>query len=253
MTNDNCVGLVATLHDPEGRMVPYLASSLPILRELYGFLLVIATPNSDPRTISALRNGGIDVILEGTDEIGTNRRQVVALGLRKGATPFLQYCDFDRLLYWTWYYPQELAQLVSGAVPGADYLAIGRTAEAFASHPPVQQELEALTNRVFSYVFGHEMDVTAGSCGLSRAAAEHILRHSQEKSNATDTEWPMIIACLAPPELTVDYIAVQGLAFETTTFYGPGAYAAADHAANWARRTRLARDSIEAVMRISRK
>ena len=47
----------------------------------------------------------------------------------------------------------------------------------------------------------------------------------------------------------VAYVAVNGLAFETALFQ-QGAYEQAHTADNWARRARLARDSIGAVIRV---
>ncbi|MDX8047147.1 hypothetical protein SH601_14235 [Gracilibacillus sp. S3-1-1] len=68
---------------------------------------------------------------------------------------------------------------------------IGRTSEAFATHPVSWQETESITNKVFSIEIGFDCDVTAGSCGLSKAAIELIAQQSQAKM--TDAEWPLII------------------------------------------------------------
>ncbi len=252
MINASRTGLVSTLHDPAGRMLPFLERALPYLCRLYVKLDVVATAGTDSRTVDALRMGGVQISADGTAEIGTNRRQALARGMAQGKSEFLHYCDLDRLLHWACHYRDELSTTALEAIPGADFLVLGRTAAAFAGHPTAQRELESLTNRVFSHVFGAEMDVTAGSCGLSRRAAETILRYSQEPTNATDTEWPMIISRLAPADVTVSYLQVQGLEYETATFYGPEAFTAADTAENWVRRATLARDSIEAVLRLSR-
>jgi hypothetical protein len=252
MTADSKTCLVSTLHDPAGRMLPFLESALPFLRRLYSAMDVIATAGTDSRTVDALRLGGVQVSRDGTAEIGSNRRQALARGMAHEDTGFLHYCDLDRLLHWACHHPEELRMTVLEDIPAADFLVLGRTPAAFADHPAAQRELESLTNRIFSHVFGVEMDVTAGSCGLSRRAASAVQRYSQEPTNATDTEWPMIISRLAPADVTVSYLQVQGLEYETTTFYGPEALIAADSSDNWARRTTLARDSIEAVLRLSR-
>ncbi len=252
MNTDSRTGLVATLHDPAGRMLPFLESALPQLRRLYAAMDVVATAGTDSRMVDVLRRSEARVSTDGSAEIGANRRQALAGGMAREGADFLHYCDLDRLLHWACHYPDELRATVSEAIPAADYLVLGRTPAAFAGHPAAQRESEWLTNRVFSHTFGVEMDVTAGSCGLSRRAASAILRCSQEPTNATDTEWPMIISRLAPADFTLAYLQVQGLEYETATFYGPEAFTAANTPDNWARRLTLARESIEAVLRLSR-
>ena len=93
------------------------------------------------------------------------------------------------------------------------------------------------------------MDVTAGSNGTSLAGATTILAHSIEPTNATDCEWPLIVA--NQPEMQVQFIETDGLAFETATFFGDEVFAAADSAENWAKRVQLARESVEASLRFA--
>jgi len=240
--------LISTLHDPQGQMAPFLKKSVPLLTQLYQYLVVIATPETASTTVTGLRAGGIRVDLDGNQHIGENRRRVLSRGLAATEATYVHYCDLDRLLYWVLHYSDELVQVVKQVIPVVDYTAIGRTAAAFASHPPVQQELEGMTNEVFSALFGREMDVTAGSCGISRPAGHYLLRHSRETSNATDTEWPSLIGDAG--DLHVGYVAVEGLAFETAFFHGEEVYEQAHTAANWARRARLAHDSIRAAIRV---
>lgn len=243
------VVLVSTLHDPQGRMAPFLRNTVPFLTQLYQYLLVVATRTTAAATVAGLRNASIRVDLDGDEHVGENRRRVLGRGLADTEAAFVHYCDLDRLLYWVMHHPDELAQVVTEVIGDADYTAIGRTTSAFASHPPVQQELEGMTNEVFSALAGRgEMDVTAGSCAISRPAGEYLLRHSREASNATDTEWPALIGRAAP--FCLSYVAVEGLAFETATFYGEDVYEQADTAANWAKRARLAHDSIAAAIRV---
>lgn len=242
--------LISTLHDPQGQMAPYLKKSVPFLTQLYQYLVVIATSETASTTVTGLRAGGIRVDLDGNENIGENRRRVLDRGLAATEVAYVHYCDLDRLLYWVLHHSHELVQVVKQVIPAADYTAIGRTAAAFASHPLVQQELEGMTNEVFSALFGHEMDVTAGSCGISRAAGRYLLRHSREMSNATDTEWVSLIE--VAEDMHVGYVAVQGLAFETAFFHGEEVYEQAHTAANWARRAKLAHDSIRAAIRVQR-
>ncbi|MFW6063138.1 MAG: hypothetical protein ACOC9V_03090 [Chloroflexota bacterium] len=241
--------LISTLHDPEGRMARFLPDSLPFLVKLYQFMLVVATPATAADTTDRLREAGVRVHGDGNEHVGENRRRALSRALQREQDVVYHYCDFDRLLHWTEHHRSELQQVVTRDLWKADYVALGRTEAAFASHPAVQRELESVTNRVFSFAFGREMDVTAGSCGISRTAAKFLVQHSTEMSNATDTEWPMLIGQRAG--LPVSYVATQGLEFETATFYGPDVFEEAHSADNWARRARLARHSIEAVLRLS--
>jgi hypothetical protein len=165
--------------------------------------------------------------------------------------PYYHYCDMDRLIHWSIRYPEELIKTVIQSIQTTDFLVIGRTPEAFQTHPEAQIETETMTNQVFSFAIGKFMDVTAGSCGLSQLAAEHILKFSKEPSNATDTEWPMIIHHRVRPVLNLSYVEVNGLEYETPTFFGDEAYLQANTLNNWKQRTKLARASIEAIVRIA--
>lgn len=245
----NKIALVSTLHDPQASMAPILSACLPLLPHLYVAVEIIATPTTAPLTLALLADGGATVTTDGNEHIGLNRRQALGRGLAHRPVTHCHYCDFDRLLFWLLHQPDELRRVLGQVVPQADYLAIGRTPTAFATHPHVQQELEGLTNDLFSGLVGEEMDVTAGSCAVSVPAGHYLLQHSRELSNATDTEWPMLIK-MAPAGFQLAYMAVDGLAFETAFFHGPQIYAQADQPANWAKRTRLARQSVAAALRL---
>jgi hypothetical protein len=249
------VGLITTLHDPDAAYAPYVERHWGQVRRLYAFAIVIATPQSGGDTIDALRRAGAHVLLTGTPGVGESRRRAVAAGLAHvgrlgGDVTHLHYCDLDRLLHWQMTQPAELHQIVEAVIPQSDYCALGRTPRAFDTHPPAQTETESLTNEVFSTVLGREMDVTAGSCGMSTAAAALLLRSSVAFSNATDCEWPLLVA--QAPGMTLAYRATDGLAFETATFFGPEVFAAAQSDGNWRRRVRLARESIAATLRLGR-
>jgi len=238
-------------------MHEFLAQCMPHLTSLYPFLIVVATPASSQQTMKLLAMHDAEVYPEGSRHVGESRRRALNLGLKHREAQHFHYCDFDRLLHWTLHYPDELRAIVTHTIPQSDFLVIGRTAGAFDTHPPAQKETERLTNRVFSYIFGRSrtMDAVAGSCGMSRPAAEQILPSSTALSNATDTEWPMIIHRLAQPKLrpklSIDYVEVRGLEFETPTFYGEETFEHADTAESWLLRVRLCRESVEAAMRVS--
>jgi hypothetical protein len=242
---------MSTLHDPEGRMVKFLHQCLPHLVDLYQFLVIVATPTTSQRTTDILVMHQAQVCLEGSEHVGESRRKALKLGLKHRHARHFHYCDFDRLLHWTLHYPDELRSVILNVIPRSDFLVIGRTPEAFDSHPPAQKETEEVVNRVFSFILGTPMDVVAGSCGMSRPAAEQITQKSIEQSNATDTEWPLIVRHLVKPKLSVEYIAVHGLEFETPTFFGAETFRRANTPGNWRLRVQLCRKSVEAAIRVS--
>jgi len=143
--------------------------------------------------------------------IGRVRRRALRLGLTAGCD-HLHLCDFDRILHWAAHYPDELREVVSEIVH-YDLLIMGRTERAFATHPSYQIETERLANRVFSMFYGQERDITSGSRGLSRRAAERLLIHSREEGVGVDAEWPLIVSRF--PDLRSGYILCEGLEFET--------------------------------------
>lgn len=246
------VGLVATLNDPDGRMVPFVEKCFPFLRDRYAFMVVMATTFTAPTMVEALQHEKVEVLWEGGNHIGENRRGAVQAGMtypNSEQVSHLHYCDFDRLLYWALHDPDELTQVIQTHLPQVDYLILGRTESAWATHPSVQIETEAITNTTLAYLIGRDVDATAGSCGLSKAAAQFILTQSTERSNATDAEWAVLAHYCK--DLRVDFLPTDGLAFETATFYGEGIYEVLNRASAWQARLRLAHDSIKAAFRVA--
>jgi hypothetical protein len=91
--------------------------------------------------------------------IGRVRRRALRLGLTTGCD-HLHLCDFDRILHWAAHCPDELQQVI-GEIANYDLLILGRTEQAFASHPPYQVETERLANLVFSKVYGQERETSS--------------------------------------------------------------------------------------------
>lgn len=214
------VALVYTVHDPEFRIGRVLKGLLSGLDLPYRAVCGTASPETADETVRLLE--GLGPVRRDTANraIGAARRQALKLGL-EGSAGFFHYCDLDRFLHWVRTYPAELRATV-GRIPGCDYLVIGRTARAFATHPECQRLTEAITNRVGTLVIrrfrpdAREWDFAAGSAALSRAAAAHILACSRAESNATDLEWPVLAAAAG---FRVDFLAVEGLEFETADYY----------------------------------
>jgi len=255
MKEQSPIALAATLHDPENRILPIAEASYELLRQTYPAMFIAATRDTSERLISGLLKNGAQVTQENRP-VGEGRRQALRLGL-KSDYEFFHYCDFDRVLHWLNSYPQELIEVVFPVIREYDYLIIGRTSRAFLTHPEVQQTTEGLTNRIFSIYWGQEVDVTTGSCGVNRTAAELVLPYSVASSNATDTEWPTIIKEFGK---RAGVTQVEGLEFETPDFYQVEIEAAGslekwvERRYNcfdvWQARLRLTLKSAEAIQRI---
>lgn len=126
-------------------------------------------------------------------------------------------CDFDRAIHWVAHYPQELETVIADLC-SYDLLVLGRTARAWATHPPYQTETEPLFNKVFALVTDLQWDVGAGSRGLSRRAAKRLLDTSQEMTVGIDAEWPLLL--LGQDEFRVGHRLCDGLEFETADRFG---------------------------------
>jgi hypothetical protein len=210
------VALVATVHQPTDALSELTRATFPRLQALYGALVFLCSQTTCVKILTILRESGAKVHHERQQPvnlggIGRVRRRALRLGLTTGCDHF-HLCDFDRLLHWAAHYPDELQQVV-GEITNYDLLILGRTERAFATHPPYQVETERLANLVFYKVYGQEWDITSGSRGLSRRAAELLLTHSREEGAGIDAEWPLIVSRF--PELRSGYILCEGLEFET--------------------------------------
>jgi hypothetical protein len=214
------VTLVATVHQPDDALVELTQAMLSQLQTLYGALVFLCSQTTSAGILALLRSRGATVHHEhqqpaNLSGIGRVRRRALRLGLTTGCD-HLHLCDFDRVLHWAAHYPDELRQVI-GEITNYDLLILGRTERAFATHPPHQAETERLANLVFSKVYGQERDITSGSRGLSRRAAERLLIHSHEEGAGVDAEWPLIVSRFR--ELRSDYLLCEGLEFETADSY----------------------------------
>jgi hypothetical protein len=215
------VVLAATHHDPDGRLYAQTARVLPLLVRMFDMIAVQATHATEERAIALLSSAGARVRRETTDHLigldvlGRARRAAVEWALDQGA-PTILFCDFDRALHWAEYYPDELAH-VAARLAGNDFTVLGRTARAFATHPRIQRDTEAVVNHVYATVSGRGWDVTAAARGLSRRGAAAILAGCPDESIGTDVSWPLFIDRAGG--LTLGYMATEGLEFETADRY----------------------------------
>jgi hypothetical protein len=232
MDREPTVGLVVTAHEPDERLLNLAERQLPTLVARYRSLTAFCSGSTHPAMLDLLRAQGARVEVDnqpaaGIDQIGRVRRRTLRAGLQAG-TSHLQLCDFDRALHWVAHYPDEMDTVIA-EIPNYDMIVLGRTARAWATHPPYQADTEPLFNKVFALVSGRAWDVGAGSRGLSRRAGETLLALSQEQTVGIDAEWPLLL--MAQDSFRVSYRACEGLEFETADRFGPEIEAAGGYEA----------------------
>ena len=198
---------------PRGELAR-LQRLLPALRDLYADV-VIAVHNGTDESEQAIDWLQQADVMSVTFAGWSGRHAVVERAL---ALPpdFIQYADLDRLLRWVELRPDELADTVA-RIPDQDCLIMGRTANAWATHPRCMVETERLFNLAFSHYFGRILDLGAGSRGLSRAAAELVVRYGPlDEALAMDAGWTVLVQRAG---LTWDFVEVDGLDWETPDQY----------------------------------
>jgi hypothetical protein len=254
------VVLAATQHDPDGRLYDQTERVLPALMGLFAGLAIQATSATQERMVALLCGAGalVERDAPGRAEelkyLGRSRRAALALALQLDA-PAILFCDLDRALHWAERYPQELARVAAG-LAGYDFTVLGRTTRAFESHPQVQRDTEAIINRVYATTSGQPWDVTAAARGLSRSTAAAILGGCPDESIGTDVSWPLFLQRAGG--FTFNYVATEGLEFETADRFGDQVAAAGGleqwiaqidaDPRQWAIRLELARVEVEALL-----
>jgi hypothetical protein len=252
--------LATTQHDPEGRLTGQLTRVLPALTRIFSGIAVQATYASQAPALDSLRSAGALVRQEtssqfnGLQHLGATRRAAIELALGLKAE-FILFCDFDRVLHWAEYHAGELAQ-VAASISARDFTVLGRTERAFASHPRIQRDTEAIINHVYATNSDNTWDVTAAARGISRRAAIALLEGCSDQSIGTDVAWPLFLRRAGG--FTLGYRATEGLEFETADRYADQVAAAGGlvqwiaqldtSPQQWAFRLELARIEVEAAI-----
>jgi hypothetical protein len=208
------VAVAATLHDSSGWSIEHLKEHASLFDELYERRLVVVTRGTNLGVVEALQGTGWKLISHrskvGVEYISDSRRRVLKAGLDSGSK-FMHVIDMDRLLHWAKHYPEELKE-ITNVIPSHKFLIIGRTDRAFSTHPRNQVETEALANKVFSLIYGKDIDITAASRGLSQEATEIILKSSKGSYFDSDSEWPTLLLTAG---VEIGYVKAEGLEWET--------------------------------------
>ena len=252
------VALALIQYDPHGALFDQSVRMLPRLQQVFADIAVFANAATASHSIGYLRDRGVRVTAEaaqvGLNHLGWFRRAAVQLALR-GPCPFILYCDFDRILHWIEFHPQELID-VAQRLTQNDFTVLGRTPRAFATHPRLQRDTEAIINHVFERITNWAWDTGAGARGLSRRAAETIVTGCLDDQISNDVTWPL---CLQQSGgFTLGYIATEGLEFETPDRFSAEVAQAGgvaqwseqldDDPQHWAARLELARIEVAAML-----
>ena len=257
------IALAATHHDPHGRLNAQAVRVLPRLREWYTHLAVVVTAATPSASRETLRAAGVTVYEDASPPdtfryLGRKRRRIVEAALEASSATHVHLCDFDRVLHWAEFQSADLRAALN-QIGRHDFTVLGRTPRAYASHPRVQRDTEALINHAFALAFGQLWDVGAASRGLSRRAAQALIAGCDDDTIGNDCSWPLFLA--RHDGLRLGYLETEGLEFETPDRYaaeiasagGLDAWIARMDAspAQWAHRLELARIEVESVVKYS--
>lgn len=219
------------MHDPDCRLLRAMLPAFAPLLNAHRSAYVVISWNTHQEVADALTKMGFTWEREERAGVGASRRQALAMARRAGEQ-YLHYCDFDRALHWAFHYPEEMARALA-TIPDHDFLVIGRTPRAFASHPACMVRTESIANDVFALRFGLAWDLCAAARGLSARAADLLLRESKVLGVGTEGEWPALI--LQEGKLRAGYVEVEGMEFETADRH-PEEVAAAGGVEAWTAR-----------------
>lgn len=204
---------LATAWNPRGEMSRF-ERLYPVLKAVYSQMAITLPPQVAAEVVELLRPRE-QVLPVVTTAWPQGRYLSIKMALETGAD-HIHYVDFDRLLRWVETRPDEWRRTVQ-VVTQSDFLVIGRTPQAWETHPRALRDTEAISNAVISHLVGQELDLSAGSKGFSQAAAQMIVANaSADRPMGADAEW-VLIAHRAG--FRVDSVRVDGLDWESADRY----------------------------------
>jgi hypothetical protein len=223
----------------------------PLLQSVYSDMIITLPPQADEEAVKTLESlPHVRAVV--TTEWQHGRYLSLKTALETGAD-HIHYADFDRLLRWVETRPDEWRQTAQVVVL-SDCLVIGRTQRAWDTHPHALRETEAVSNGVFSHLLGIPLDLSAGSKGFSRAAAQVLVANTRpDRPMGADSEW---IVLLHRAGFAIETVQVNGLDWESADRYRSTAadgHAQREAAAqydldpqHWAMRVAVAAEIVEA-------
>lgn len=212
-SNENTVTL-ASAWFPRGEL-PRFQKLHGRISQAYARLVISLPPDVDRALVEELQQLDPEIEIIVTPDWSWGR--YLALQKALEANPdHIHLVDFDRLLRWVEIRPEEWHRVVK-ALQQVDCLILGRSEMAYRTHPRALVSTEAISNLVISNLLGRQMDVSAGSKGFSRKAAQLILASCQPgRALGTDGEWPVILDRCG---VAINYLQVEGLDWEIADNY----------------------------------
>jgi SAM-dependent methyltransferase len=254
--------VLATTWYPRGEL-PRFSRYLPLLKEHYARIVVCLIPSDDLIVQEQFTTGKFasdpQIIYRLNDQRRNGRYMAVKAAL-EGIGDFIHYVDMDRLLHWVETRSEEWISMVE-RLQQAEATIFGRTKAATRTHPQSLITTEIISNRVVSHFLNAELDVSAGSKGFSRAAAQFLVEQGDpDNSIGTDAEWPIL---LKRAGFHMQYIEVEGLDYESADQFKPQAAspeeqrAFADQydtdSAHWITRVNIADQIVKTALEVSHK
>jgi hypothetical protein len=232
---------------PRGELTRFLRIR-PQLESIYKGIIIVTPPDVQSEDVHPMsEQPGVTVITSPKPGWG---RYVGIQGALDTSSQHIHYADLDRLLHWIELQADEWMQSI-GVIQQTDCLIIGRTEQAFQTHPQALQQTESIINAVASHLLGQTVDVGGGTRGFSRHAA-HVVINNSTPGHWGDAEWPILVHRAG---LAVHYLEVNGLTWETPDHYKQ--YAADPNTSraeadaydqrvkSWVRRVETAREIVE--------
>ena len=218
---NNSVTLVSTFHDPQGEhSINFIKKHLSKINTIFSSLSLVITADTSKKIVDYFNNNNVKIIINPSGQGSLSRKNALINALKSPCDYFI-YCDFDRIIFWLEKYPAELLDVIKHIeqLKNNDYLVIGRTENAWNSHPDIQKISEKRTNDAISNFINMQVDVTPACRAFHRTIANLIVDNSIGlRSGVCDIEWLMIAYLYGKAH--IKSIQVDGLAYETKTIFG---------------------------------
>ncbi len=238
--------LALAVSDPQGHLVDKLGELLPEMCGRFGSLAVHTTLSTHRGVLDVFESVGASLASAPADPdaIGRHRRGALALALRAGTFDHVLYLDLDHVLRWLENDADELDAAVRW-IQRNDCTVIGRGPRSMATLPRRLATTEGIVNEIFRLVSGRSWDVMMAARGLSRRAAEAIVKGCNVDTIGNDCAWPLFCQSLG---FTLDYLEAEGLTYRTNPDYAADDEDQGDEdPMAWAQRVRLAAQHVEAM------
>lgn len=238
--------LATTVHDPGGQLLPGIRRLTASLREVFGGFGVFASTQTHADVVAALADElGATIDREVADgSAGRHRRMALRLAT-KLAPSRIMHSDLDHVLRWIEADPAELQSSLTN--PDADFVVVGRTADAMAACPARLRETERIVNHIYRLAAGRDWDVMFAVRSMAPAAAAAMVAHGTEDTIANDVEWPILAERLG---FSVAYREADGLSYRVTRDFDFAHDNRDDDPIEWANRVELASLHARALRRL---